>query len=81
VARKTVTIVFSDVAGSTSLGDRLDPEALRRVMERYFAEIRSVLERHGGIVEKFIGDAVMASSGFRLRKRTMPFARYVLRQR
>ena len=62
-ARKTVTIVFSDVAGSTSLGDRLDPEALRRVMERYFAEMRSVLERHGGMVEKFIGDAVMAAFG------------------
>ena len=62
-ARKTVTIVFSDVAGSTSLGDRLDPEALRRVMERYFAEMRLVLERHGGTVEKFIGDAVMAAFG------------------
>jgi class 3 adenylate cyclase/tetratricopeptide (TPR) repeat protein len=62
-ARKTVTIVFSDVAGSTSLGDRLDPEALRRVMERYFTEMRSVLERHGGTVEKFIGDAVMAAFG------------------
>jgi class 3 adenylate cyclase/tetratricopeptide (TPR) repeat protein len=62
-ARKTVTIVFSDVAGSTSLGDRLDPETLRRVMERYFAEMRSVLERHGGTVEKFIGDAVMAAFG------------------
>jgi class 3 adenylate cyclase len=62
-ARKTVTIVFSDVAGSTSLGDRLDPEALRRVMERYFAEMRSVLEWHGGTVEKFIGDAVMAAFG------------------
>jgi class 3 adenylate cyclase len=62
-ARKTVTIVFSDVAGSTSLGDRLDPEPLRRVMERYFAEMRSVLERHGGMVEKFIGDAVMAVFG------------------
>jgi class 3 adenylate cyclase len=62
-ARKTVTIVFSDVAGSTDLGDRLDPEALRRVMERYFVEMRSVLERHGGTVEKFIGDAVMAVFG------------------
>jgi class 3 adenylate cyclase len=62
-ARKTVTIVFSDVAGSTSLGDRLDPDALRRVMECYFAEMRSVLERHGGTVEKFIGDAVMAAFG------------------
>jgi class 3 adenylate cyclase len=62
-ARKTVTIVFADVSGSTSLGERLDPEALRRVMERYFAEARSVLERHGGTVEKFIGDAVMACFG------------------
>jgi class 3 adenylate cyclase/tetratricopeptide (TPR) repeat protein len=62
-ARKTVTIVFSDVAGSTNLGERLDPEALRRVMERYFTEVRAVLERHGGTVEKFIGDAVMAVFG------------------
>jgi class 3 adenylate cyclase/tetratricopeptide (TPR) repeat protein len=62
-ARKTVTVVFTDVTGSTSLGERLDPEALRRVMERYFGATRSVLERHGGMVEKFIGDAVMAVFG------------------
>jgi class 3 adenylate cyclase/tetratricopeptide (TPR) repeat protein len=62
-ARKTVTIVFSDVAGSTSLGEQFDAETLRRVMERYFAEMRSILERHGGTVEKFIGDAVMAVFG------------------
>jgi predicted ATPase/class 3 adenylate cyclase len=62
-ARKTVTVVFTDLTGSTSLGERLDPEALRRVMERYFGETRSVLERHGGTVEKFIGDAVMAVFG------------------
>ena len=61
--RKTVTVVFSDVAGSTDLGERLDAEALRRVMERYFTEMRTVLERHGGLVEKFIGDAVMAVFG------------------
>lgn len=61
--RKTVTIVFLDVAGSTSLAERLDQEAMRRVMERYFEEMRSVLERHGGTVEKFIGDAVMAAFG------------------
>jgi class 3 adenylate cyclase/tetratricopeptide (TPR) repeat protein len=61
--RKTVTIVFSDVADSTSLGERLDPEAMRRVMERYFEEMRTVLERHGGTVEKFIGDAIMAAFG------------------
>jgi class 3 adenylate cyclase len=61
--RKTVTIVFADVSGSTALGERLDPEALRRVMERYFAEARTAFERHGGTVEKFIDDAVMAVFG------------------
>jgi predicted ATPase/class 3 adenylate cyclase len=62
-ARKTVTVVFCDVTSSTSLGERLDPESLRRVMSRYFDEMRAVLERHGGKVEKFIGDAVMAVFG------------------
>src|SRR5439155_8595659 len=61
--RKTVTVVFSDVTGSTSLGERLDPESMRKVMGRYFEEMRSDLERHGGTVEKFIGDAVMAVFG------------------
>jgi class 3 adenylate cyclase/tetratricopeptide (TPR) repeat protein len=61
--RKTVTVVFTDVTGSTSLGERLDPESLRRVMGQYFEEMRAVLERHGGTVEKFIGDAVMAVFG------------------
>jgi class 3 adenylate cyclase/tetratricopeptide (TPR) repeat protein len=61
--RKVVTIVFADVTGSTALGDRLDPEALRRVMARYFDEMSTVIERHGGTVEKFIGDAVMAVFG------------------
>ena len=61
--RKTVTVVFTDVAGFTGLTERLDPERLRRVMSRYFAEMRSVVERHGGVVEKFIGDAVMAVFG------------------
>lgn len=62
-ARKTVTVVFSDVAGSTSLGEDRDPESVRRVMARYFEQARTVLERHGGTVEKFIGDAVMAVFG------------------
>jgi class 3 adenylate cyclase len=62
-ARKTVTVVFADVSGSTALGERLDPEAFRRVMERYFSEARTALECHGGTVEKFIGDAVMAVFG------------------
>ncbi len=61
--RKVVTILFCDVTGSTALGERLDSESLRRVMERYFTLAREVLERHGGSVEKFIGDAVMAVFG------------------
>jgi class 3 adenylate cyclase/tetratricopeptide (TPR) repeat protein len=61
--RKTVTVVFSDLKGSTNLGEQLDSEALREVMTRYFDVFRQVLERHGGTVEKFIGDAVMAVFG------------------
>jgi class 3 adenylate cyclase/tetratricopeptide (TPR) repeat protein len=61
--RKTVTVVFTDVTGSTALGERLDPESLRHVMGRYFGEMKAVVERHGGTVEKFIGDAVMAVFG------------------
>jgi predicted ATPase/class 3 adenylate cyclase len=61
--RKTVTVLFADVTGSTALGERLDPESLRRVMSRYLEEMKTVLERHGGTVEKFIGDAVMAVFG------------------
>ncbi len=61
--RKTVTVVFCDVTGSTALGERLDAEALRRVMMRYFASMTEAIERHGGTVEKFIGDAVMAVFG------------------
>ncbi len=62
-ARRTVTVVFGDLAGSTELGERLDPEALREVMLRYYAVMRECLEHHGGTVEKFIGDAVMAVFG------------------
>src|SRR5215217_7066798 len=58
--RKVVTVVFSDVTGSTALGERLDPESFRRVLARYFELASQVVERHGGVVEKFIGDAVMA---------------------
>jgi predicted ATPase/class 3 adenylate cyclase len=61
--RKTVTVVFSDLKGSTSLGERLDTETLREVLTVYFAEMQAVLERHGGRVEKFIGDAIMAVFG------------------
>ena len=61
--RKTVTVLFCDVTGSTALGERLDPESLRHVMARYFETASEVVERHGGTVEKFIGDAVMAVFG------------------
>jgi class 3 adenylate cyclase len=63
VSRRTVTVLFADVADSTPLGERLDPESLRRVMSRFFEGMSAVLERHGGTVEKFIGDAVMAVFG------------------
>ena len=61
--RKVVTVLFCDVTGSTALGERLDPETLRGVMSDYFAVARAAIERHGGTVEKFIGDAVMAVFG------------------
>jgi class 3 adenylate cyclase/tetratricopeptide (TPR) repeat protein len=62
-ARKVVTVLFVDIKGSTSLGERLDPESLRAVISSFFAEMQAIVERHGGIVEKFIGDAVMAVFG------------------
>jgi class 3 adenylate cyclase/tetratricopeptide (TPR) repeat protein len=61
--RKTVTVLFCDVTGSTSLGESVDPEALRALLARYFERMKSIVERHGGAVEKFIGDAVMAVFG------------------
>jgi class 3 adenylate cyclase/tetratricopeptide (TPR) repeat protein len=61
--RKTVTVLFCDLVGSTSLGDRADPELLRERMARYHAELRTILEHHGGTVEKFVGDAAMAVFG------------------
>ncbi|HEU6445032.1 MAG TPA: BTAD domain-containing putative transcriptional regulator [Gaiellaceae bacterium] len=61
--RKTVTMLFADLVDSTELGARLDPEVLRRVLDRYFELVRGAVERHGGVVEKFIGDAAMAVFG------------------
>lgn len=61
--RKRVTILFCDVTGSTALGERTDPEALRALLARYFERMKRVIESHGGTVEKFIGDAVMAVFG------------------
>jgi class 3 adenylate cyclase/tetratricopeptide (TPR) repeat protein len=61
--RKTVTVLFCDATSSTALGERIDPESLRALMTRYFDLMREVIEFHGGVVEKFIGDAVMAVFG------------------
>jgi len=61
--RKTVTILFCDVVDSTGLGERLDPETLSHVLTDYFEGVRPVVQRHGGTLAKFIGDAVMAVYG------------------
>jgi DNA-binding SARP family transcriptional activator len=62
-SRRTVTVLFADLVDSTSLVEGLDPEAARALLERYFAAVRAAVERHGGVVEKFIGDAAMAVFG------------------
>jgi len=62
-SRRPVTIVFTDVVGSTALGERLDAETLGGLMTRYYETMREAVERHGGAVEKFIGDAVVAAFG------------------
>jgi class 3 adenylate cyclase len=61
--RKTVTVVFCDLVGSTALGESADPEAVKRLLARYFNRMRAIVESHGGTVEKFIGDAVVAVFG------------------
>jgi class 3 adenylate cyclase/tetratricopeptide (TPR) repeat protein len=61
--RKTVTVLFCDLTGSTALGETIDPERLRALLARYFDRMKAIVEKHGGNVEKFIGDAVMAVFG------------------
>src|SRR5215208_4498797 len=61
--RKVVTILFADLVGSTAQAERRDPEDVRATLSAYYARLRNELERHGGTVEKFIGDAVMAVFG------------------
>ena len=61
--RKNVSVLFIDIVGSTALAERLDPEALRQVIDRYFAGCTEAVISHGGMVEKFIGDAVLAAFG------------------
>ena len=63
LSRKTVTAVFADMVGSTPLAEQLDPEPLREVLERYFESMRLIIQQHGGTVDKFIGDAVVATFG------------------
>jgi len=58
-----VTVLFCDVVGSTTLGESVDPEALQGLLARYFERMKAIVESHGGSVEKFIGDAVMAVFG------------------
>jgi class 3 adenylate cyclase/tetratricopeptide (TPR) repeat protein len=60
---RLVTALFCDLVGSTELGESLDPEVLRKVLDRYFAAMREAIQRHGGTVEKFIGDAVVGAFG------------------
>ena len=61
--RKVVTVVFCDLVGSTARAERMDPEDVRAELSSYHGRVRSELERHGGTVEKFIGDAVVAVFG------------------
>src|SRR5919112_833984 len=61
--RKLVTILFCDLKGSTNLGERLDSESLRETMSRYFDAMSAEITRHGGTIEKYIGDAIMAVFG------------------
>jgi len=66
--RRLITLVTSDLKGSTALGERLDPEALREVLNRYFSVMRAVFESHGGTIEKIIGDAIVAVFGLPFRR-------------
>jgi class 3 adenylate cyclase/tetratricopeptide (TPR) repeat protein len=61
--RKVVTVVFADIVGSTALGERVDPETLRWAMQRWFGSMDEAVSRHGGTVENYVGDAVMAVFG------------------
>src|SRR5579859_7691639 len=79
--RKTVTVLFCDLTGSTALGESVDPEALRALLARYFERMKGIVERHGGMVEKFIGDAVMGCSVCRWRMRTTRCGRCARRRR
>src|SRR6185437_16720923 len=61
--RQLATLLFCDISGSTAMGERIDAESVREMMLQYFHAMRAAIERHGGTVEKFVGDAVMAVFG------------------
>jgi class 3 adenylate cyclase len=63
IRRRLITALFCDLVGSTELGERLDVELLRKVLDRYFHAMRAAIQHHGGTVEKFIGDAVVGAFG------------------
>ena len=83
--RKRVSVLFCDLVGFTARSEEMDVEDVRSVLATYYSRLRSDLERYGGTVEKFIGDAVMACSGRQLPEettRSAPFGRawpYVIR--
>ncbi|MEO6797092.1 MAG: adenylate/guanylate cyclase domain-containing protein [Candidatus Dormibacter sp.] len=61
--RKLVPVLFADVTGLTALGERLDSERWRTILQRYFAEMAATIEAWGGTIEKFVGEAIMAVFG------------------
>ena len=76
-----MTVLFADLVGFTSRAESLDPEDVDAILRPYHEQLRSELERHGGTVEKFIGDAVMALFGAPAPTRTIPSARFARRSR
>src|SRR5438874_12939085 len=61
--RKLVSVLFADITGSTTLGERFDPERWRVLLQRFFSVMTSTIEAWGGTVRKFMGDSVMATFG------------------
>jgi class 3 adenylate cyclase/Tfp pilus assembly protein PilF len=70
--RKLVTVLFADLAGFTAMSEQLDPEDVREILAAYFSRWTAAIERYGGVVEKFIGDAVMAVFGLRIAREDDP---------
>ena len=63
VERRIVTVLFADLVGFTALSERLDAEDVTIVQDAYFEVVREAVDRHGGLLEKFVGDAAMAVFG------------------